>query len=234
MTSEIVSVLCGGDGPVFPPGPPVNVINNRSNEFTPCQMYQTMYETFDCEVLIYTHDDIEIYDPDWHSRVMSLFDNPACAVVGLGGATQLGSHDLYKKPYKLQDMARGGYASNQCDWQVHGEHETGDKQVAVVDAFFMAVRTDLLRKAGGWPADHLSHHCLDLWVCCEAARQGRQVFMSGVDCSHWGGGTSVKNLYRDAKWLQGGSLEEDHRQPHAWLHREYADVLPLRIEGGKA
>lgn len=58
--------------------------------------------------------------------------------------------------------------------------------------------------------------------------------MSGVDCSHWGGGTSVKNLYRDAKWLQGGSLEEDHRQPHAWLHREYADVLPLRIEGGKA
>ena len=51
--------------------------------------------------------------------------------------------------------------------------------------------------------------------------------MVGVDCTHHGGGSSTKPLYRDAKWLQGGSMETDHQLPHKWLYDNYRDVLPI-------
>ena len=144
---------------------------------------------------------------------------------------QLGHRDLYKKPYQLQQLARQRYYSNQTDWQVHGLQETGARRVAVVDAFLMAVRRDFLVQLGGWPAEHLTHHCLDLWLACEAARNDKEVWMVGAECTHSGGGTSVSPSYAQAKWLQGGSMEEDHRLPHRWLYDHYMDVLPIVVGG---
>ena len=241
MTSEIISVICGGPGPVLPvgtdvaPGLAYRQILNQDNRFTPCECYQQGFVYSCWDVLIYMHDDIAIYDPDWHPKVMQLFEsNPDCVCVGLGGATELGREGLYKRPYRISDMARGGYASNQRDWAVHGSRITGSYRVAVVDAFFMAVRSDFITNSGGWPVNHLSHHCLDLWVACEAARQGKQVWAIGLDCHHFGGGTSTKPIYANAKWLQGsdigiGGLVSEHELPHHWLYESYRDVLPIRV-----
>jgi len=119
--------------------------------------------------------------------------------------------------------------SNQTDAQVHGERFTGCRRVAVLDAFLMAIRTDWLRSIGGWPTQHLTHHCLDLWLACEAARHNKEIWMTGVSCTHHGGGSSTKPIYKDAKWLQAGSMESDHILPHLWLYNEYRDVLPIII-----
>lgn len=229
--SEIVTVLCGGDGPKYSSdsAPPPTAFDNRSNLLTPCQAYQHALNTCsEADVLIYLHDDITIHDVGWLAKVMTKFCKPVVAV-GLGGATSLGRPHLYKEPYQIMNMARGGYASNQTDAEVHGERFTGVRQVAVLDAFFMAVRTDFLRNIGGWPVDHLSHHCLDLWLACEARRHKKEIWMVGASCTHHGGGSSTKPVYRDAKWLQGGSMEEDHQRPHRWLYEEYRDVLPFSV-----
>ena len=53
--------------------------------------------------------------------------------------------------------------------------------------------------------------------------------MTGVSCTHHGGGTSTKEAYQDAKWLQGGNTKADHELPHKWLFDTYRDVLPLRV-----
>lgn len=229
MTHEILVVNCGGPGVRIPHWPAIRALDNTDNKLSPCQAYQKLLESSKSEVLIYIHDDVTIHYEKWLC-FLEMFVSEEIAVVGLGGATRLGHPDLYKRPYRISDMARGGYMSNQTDWQTHGRHETGVKRVAVVDAFFLAVRRDLLVKAGGWPVAHLTHHCLDLWVCCEAARQGKEVWMVGAECTHHGGGTSVKDAYRLAKWLQGHSLEEDHRRPHLWLYSEYSDVLPIVVK----
>lgn len=239
MTSEIASVICGGAGPVFP-SPTLHLrIDNTLNLLSPAQCYQDIYLNALSlpkripDILIYIHDDVEIFDPEWQPKIMQLFEsNPDCVVVGLGGATELGREGLYKRPYRISDMARGNYASNQRDWNVHGTNLGGgeSRRVAVVDAFFMAVRTDFLRGVNGWPVDKLSHHCLDLWVCCEAARQGKEVWACGIDCMHYGGGTSTKQVYADAEWLRGGGLKGDHEEPHRFLHSAYKDVLPIRIK----
>ncbi len=229
MTYEIVSVGCGGQGISLPDECSIRYIDNAANEYSPCECYQVLLEGCDADVIIYIHDDVSIHDEDWVDRAMSLFDNPQCVAVGLGGATGLGHPDLYKKPYNIWNMARRGYASNQTDWSVHGSHETGTRRVAVLDAFFLAVRTDFIRALGGWPTAHLTHHCLDLWLAAQAARTGREIWMTGVSCTHHGGGTSTKPAYAEAKWLKGGNMAMDHTEPHRWLYDNYGDVLPIRV-----
>lgn len=227
VTHEIVSVLCGANG-LPEVMSPTHWYDNRENKLTPCQAYQFLLESSKSEVIIYIHDDVTIRESGWLTNIMDMFNHMNATVVGLGGAASLGNPSLYKHPYRISDLARGGYVSNQTDWGTHGGHEIGIKRVAVVDAFFMAVRRDFLLSVGGWPVQ-LTHHCLDLWLACEAARHNKETWMVGVSCTHHGGGTSTKPTYREAKWLQGGTLESDHQLPHRWLYEEYRDVLPIMV-----
>lgn len=230
LSASIYTVLCGSSQILLPGPEHLNVIDNFKNRMTPCQAYQEALERCDTDIIIMIHNDVSVHDARWLQQVMWLFETGAhVTAVGFGGALSLGSPSLYKRPYRIEDMARGCYRSNQRDWQVHGTHLIGMCQVAVLDAFFMAIRTESLRRWGGWPTRHLTHHCLDLWLACEAARSGGKIFAVGVDCTHHGGGASTNPIYREAKWLQGGSMEEDHRQPHRWLYDNYADVLPITL-----
>lgn len=231
MTTTITTVRCSGPG-FRQPDPSLTVygLDNRKNKRTPCQAYQRLLKEFSSsDVIVYCHDDLTIHDPAWLSRLTALFENPECVAAGFGGATSLGRPDLYRKRFSIWNMARGGYASNQRDAEVHGERFTGDRQVAVLDAFCMAVRVEWLRNRGGWPVEHITFHCLDLWLACEAARDDKEIWMSGVDVLHSGGGTSVTEKYQSSAWLQGGNTGEDHLRPHVWLFENYRDCLPIEV-----
>lgn len=231
MTVEVVSVLCGGPGVRDDMGPIrlSNAYDNRENRVSPCAAYQRLLEESRADILVLIHDDVTIHDPDWLARVLQLFERAETVAVGLGGARALGNRDLYRKPFNIWNLARRGYASNQTDAETHGARISGTRRVAVLDAFVMAIRTDFLRARSGWPVDHLTHHCLDLWLACEAARAMKEIWMVGVSCTHHGGGSSTAPAYAKAGWLQGQSMESDHILPHRWLWTEYRDVLPVEI-----
>ena len=239
MTVTVTTVNCAGPGLHFPQEiefaapsyPPFSLFeaNNSDNNHAPCWWYQYILENVSEDIIIYCHDDLTIHDPEWVNRIKGVFDKKDATVVGLGGALGLGNADLYRKLYYMNNMARIGYSSNQRDAEVHGARFTGIRQVAVLDAFCMAVRRDWLVAIGGWPIRYLTHHCLDLWLACEAARQDKTTWMVGVDCTHHGGGSSVSPLYAQAKWLQGHTQEQDHQRPHHWLWDEYRDVLPIKV-----
>lgn len=235
MKVDIGSVICSGDMPELP-GAEIDFwpmyLDNKNNSLSPCEAYQKLTDVMSVstkpEVIVFVHNDVTIHNPNWLQSVIITFEeHPNCVAVGLGGATGLGNKDLYRKPFNIWNMARTGYASNQTDAEVHGERFSDSRMVAVLDAFFMAVQTDFLKSVGGWPVDRLTHHCLDLWLACEARRARKETWMVGVDCTHHGGGTSTKPTYAEAKWLRGGSMEQDHIQPHIWLWDNYRDVLPL-------
>lgn len=228
---QVAIVMCGGSGSYPDVARDDMAFDNSANLVSPCTAYQNLLEDSDSEFLIYLHDDVTIESAvGWRDLVVKVFlAHKDCVVVGLGGAPRLGHPDLYKRPYNIWDMARSGYVSNQTDWQTHGGREQGMRRVAVVDAFCMAVRTSWLKSIGGWPVEHLSHHCLDLWICLEAARRRKEVWMIGIPVLHSGGGSSTKPAYEQATWLQGGTLASDHQAPHAWLYDQYRDVLPLMI-----
>lgn len=231
MTYEIVSVQCQGTGFEAPGENLVfRWLDNRCNHYSPCQLYQKALETSKSDIIMYAHDDLIIHDPDWLERVLAPFENENTLAVGLGGADRLGLNCLYKVPYDIRNMARGGYNSNQDDAEVHGGRVSGSRRVAVLDAFFMAVRRHPLLAFGGWPVKHLTHHCLDLWLACEGANNGWDTYMVGVSCLHKGGGTSIKTDYSEAKWLQGGTVDLDHQMPHRWLYEMYRLALPIEVQ----
>jgi GT2 family glycosyltransferase len=181
------------------------------------------------DILIYIHDDVSIYDSNWLERVCLELMDPKVAIVGLGGATGIGVPDIYKQPYRIQQLIRSDYRSNQRGWEVHGLQETGERRVAVVDGFFMAIKGEFLREIGGWSWIESNFHCYDLAMCLEAYRRGWEVRTCGVDCDHHGGGTSTRKEYAEFCAAHATTIEEDHARPHRWLYDRYRDLLPLRV-----
>ena len=181
------------------------------------------------DVLAYIHDDVRIDDPNWQERVLAEFEHPQVGVVGFGGAIRHGTADIYKTPYRLQQLARDGYLSNVDDAEAHGTRYEGSQDVAVLDGFCLCVRRELLVKAKGWPVDHLKFHCYDYWLACMAHRLGYSVRMVGVPCKHFGGRTSVSPAYQ--KWCeeQGTTDLKIHEDSHRWCYTEFKDVLPYWI-----
>jgi len=258
VTFDISTVICGDSRPKWP-GFEEHVEEGRviwgangANEFSPCQMYQGALDTTKADIIIYMHNDLEINDPDWLDKVLHIFQisdavapkDGRVVAVGLGGALALGNMDLYRKSFDIRNMARRRYASNQDDAEFHGERFTEVRRVAVIEQFFMAIRTDWLRKRltrkvatkaspydyeMGWPTTKLFHHGLDMWVACEAARSGDRIYMNGISCHHHGGGVSVSESYNKAKWLGGRTPAEEHRDSHLWLANQYTDVLPIEV-----
>lgn len=204
--------------------------DNRENLATPCQAYQALLDATDADILVTCHDDLTIHDPDWLTRVMELFEsNDKCVAVGLGGALGLGTSDIYKKRYHISQLQRIQYGSNAVDAETHGERVTGVRRVAVIEQYFMAVRVEWLRSRGGWPVGKCGHHMLDAFLACEAARSEMEIHQYAASCWHEGGQSSTSDLYKNAAWLVGGTLEEDHRSPHQYIYETYRDYLPLRI-----
>lgn len=198
----------------------------------PVHRMQEVYEVYKLvtnppEWLIFVHNDVEIKTID---LTYIGLDFPAnCAVIGLGGATGIGTPDIYKTPYSINQLIRQNYSSNQTDWAVHGTRETDTKKVAVIDGFFMAIRWKFLEEIGGFNWMKTRFHCYDTALCLEAYRRGWEVWMTGLECTHHGGGTSTKKEYVDWCEAQGTTPALEHSQPHLWLFDRYRDLLPFHV-----
>lgn len=200
--------------------------------------YQFSYETYRAgnDVIVFMHDDVEVFESEcrgdtWGSEIARMFESdPKLAIVGLGGATGIGTPDIYKTPYHITQLQRTNYASNQHDWAVHGTHETGIRDVAVVDGFFMAVRTKFLDEVGGWKWFPHTFHQYDNGLCLMAHRRGWKVKTIGLDCHHHGGGTSTTPAYE--KWCEenGTTMAREHEIPHAWFYDFFRNELPFEVK----
>lgn len=178
--------------------------------------YQGLYESSTSDVIAYAHDDLLNRDPEWQSRVLAEFSDPAVGLVCFGGGRAHGHPDLYKVPYQLQHLERYQYLSNSDDAELHGERFEDSCDVAVAEGFFLAVRRDVLRKAGGWPVSTIPFHCYDLWLSCMTHRLGYTIRMVGVRCLHLGGMTSV-------------GLKADDGLNHAPAHRVIYDMFKSEL-----
>jgi GT2 family glycosyltransferase len=183
----------------------------------------------DEDIQVYMHDDVSIHEP-WEQAIRTAFEDPKVAIVGLGGATGIGLPEIYKCPYKIEQLQRIDYGSNQTDWLVHGTRVLHARQVAVVDGFFMAIRGTFLEQTNGWDWIRSNFHCYDLAMCLEAYRRGWKVVTVGISCTHHGGGTSTGQEYAEWCLQHGTTMEDEHKTPHVWLYDRYRDILPLRID----
>lgn len=194
--------------------------------------YDAIYRdpAIDADVLAYIHDDVTIHEKGWDERVLKEFEDPAVGVVGFGGALRHGADEIYRIPYKLQQLARFLYRSNVDNAEVHGERFTGECDVAVLDGFALIVRRSLLHRAGGWPvATYPPMHLYDYWICAMAHRLGYRVRVVGIHCQHHGGQTATSAKYQEwANKSAWGSDAQMHEKGHRLFYEDFKDVLPWR------
>lgn len=192
------------------------------------QSYQGGFERSTAEVVAFFHDDLIIHEHAWDERVLKEFEDPKVGVVGFGGALIHGSKDLYKTPYKLQQVGRSQYLSNMEDAEEHGQRFTGSCEVAVLDGFSLIIRCDLLHRLGGWPINRYPpHHCYDYWACCSAHSLGYTCRVLGITCHHQGGRTAVTDEYQEwAKKTPWGSDVNMHEAGHRMIYDDFIEVLP--------
>lgn len=192
--------------------------------------YQKLYTQSTEDVLVFIHDDVIMRERGWDARVLQEFEDPKVGVVGFGGALQHGADEIYRVPYRLQQLARFRYLSNVDDAEVHGTRFSAACDVAVLDGFALVIRRSLLDQCNGWPVDRYPpHHNYDYWLCCMAHRLGFRVRCVGVRCHHRGGGTAVGAEYH--KWCETtrwGSDAVMHAEGHRLVYEEFRDVLPWR------
>jgi GT2 family glycosyltransferase len=183
------------------------------------------------DVLAYIHDDVEIFEDCWVDRVLKEFEDETVGLVGFGGAVRHGAPHLYKVPYKLTDLARFGYYSNQRDAEAHGTRFGGAMDVAVLDGFALIVRPEVVEGMGGWQPDKWPpHHNYDYRLCAETRRQGYRIRMVGVYCHHHGGKTATSSEYQEwCKTTKWRSDAEMHKAGHRMFYDEYRDVMPWEV-----
>lgn len=212
--------------------------------------YQLMYQSYSKTVmkredwspereplLAYLHDDVLCHEQDWDTRVLKEFEDPTVGLVGFGGALRHGTDDIYKTPYRLQQLARDGYLSNTDDAEVHGQRFMGECDVSVLDGFALIVRREVLDRAwlrtdpsfrSGWPVGKFFLHSYDYYLCCMARRLGFRIRVVGIRCHHLGGATSTTPAYQQWLAARGTNDVEDHERSHRWIYSEFKDVLPWR------
>lgn len=183
--------------------------------------YQSIYEDTSEDIIGFVHDDVQVYERGWDSRVLLNFSDPTIGIVGFGGGRGHGRPDLYKVPYRLQDLARQDFISNMRSAEVHGRRFTGDTDVAVIDGFAGFVRRSVLDKWGGFPSGpeiKIGYYMIWENLCCEARRQGMRIRMAGVDCEHIGGRTSTIH-----------QVSSNYDEEHWYFYDKNRDVMPFKV-----
>jgi hypothetical protein len=185
------------------------------------------------EVIACLHDDVLIEERDWDVWVLSHFEeHPGCGLAGFGGATGLGSQDLYYVPYAPVQLARVDFRSNMRDAEAHGQRTTQPCRVACLDGFSLIGRRRFFANAWAYlDAQGLRHHYYDSAIGCLAKRWGEEVWLIPAACHHESGQTTKRNqAYRDWAYQQdpqgnAGLWDWAHR----WAYEEFRDVLPIRV-----
>ena len=180
------------------------------------------------------HDDLRIDQVGWDVVVQEVLDS-GVKFAGFGGATQLGSADLYQTPYDPMQLARGGFVSNMQDAEAHGRRSTGLTPCVCFDGFCQIGTKDWFAQAWQWLEESgVYHHGYDGMLGCLAARAGVQPgMMIPVACHHYGGRTAVGSQDYQ-RWAFGIDTLGDQGlwlRAHQVWYESFKDVLPLRLGG---
>lgn len=186
------------------------------------------------DVLIFCHDDIEIYENYTEYLDILFTARPEIGLIGFHGSTGLGSEDIYRTRYQLIQLARFGPISNMVDAEAHGSRSTVPREVATIDGFFMAIRTTAYNDIGGWYAclrDGIPYHMYDHWMAMSLREKGWKTYLAPVSCKHYGGGTEVKKSAEYETWAKENGFDgisDVHIKGHQAFYERFRGQLPIR------
>lgn len=220
-----------------------NVIRNGENEGVVKGMNQAWGVLKNVtDYILFIHNDVLIHEKGWDIKLGRLLEGlPDCGVAGFYGAKGIGTHDIYRTPYVMQQLIRVENVSNcnRMNPAIHGfrsirknEVTKGEtEEVAVLDGFSLLVKTELLNKLEGFDRSLGPHHSYDNQLCLDSMNLGYRNFVLSMDADHLGGRTDV---LEDWNKNFGKSKADIHKDSHIPLYEKWKPgknkiTLPIRV-----
>lgn len=181
------------------------------------------------DVVALLHNDLMVREQGWDAELLGLFQRvPEAGVVGFHGAQGLGAMDIYRTPYRLEQLARWNCWSNLEDWEVHGKRAERPLPVAVVDGMAVCARRADLEGWGGLDESLGPHHMYDNDICLTALAAGRVNYVLPVRARHLSGQTANFPRYNEAFAHLGGD-PGIHRTAHERFYEKWRGRLPVYV-----
>lgn len=211
------------------------VIRNGLNEgVMPAlnQAWQVLKDQTD--YIFYTHNDVLIHEPNWGVKLNRLLETTEdVGVAGFYGAKGIGTGDIYRSSYVMQQLVRVENVSSciKMDAAIHGFRDIRGglevEDVAVMDGFSLIIKTELLNKLGGFDRTYPVHHNYDNDICLESLDKGYRNVVFRFDAEHLGGRTDVGE-----NWAErfGKTKAQIHSDAHPVLYNKWS---PENVRNGK-
>ncbi|HDY90312.1 MAG TPA: glycosyltransferase family 2 protein [bacterium] len=188
------------------------------------------------DYIFYTHNDVMIYEKGWDAKILRVLSEQShVGVAGFYGAKGIGTNDIYKSPYVMQQMIRIENVSgcHRMDAVIHQFRppRAEVEDVAVMDGFSLIVSVELLNKLGGFDRRYPLHHMYDNDICLESLDKGYRNIVISMDADHIGGQTDVGE-----DWASpfGKTKQQVHEEVHPifyekWKPGKHTISLPVRV-----
>jgi GT2 family glycosyltransferase len=175
------------------------------------------------EYLCFLHNDTEMLEPAWLTRLLAALDEPDAGLAGLYGIKRVRRNGRYVGRTIVHSLAEGP--------TVRPPRE----EVCVVDAVCMCLPRDLMEAIGGFDEAYGFYHGLDRDLSFAVRERGRRCFVVHAPFVHRGGGTraqdfaTVRERERDDLALRQQVMG---RFIDKYAHRLPCDVRPISARVG--
>ena len=171
------------------------------------------------EFLCLLHNDTEMLDPEWLSRLLAALGGPGMGLAGLYGVKRLRKDGRYVGRTIVHSLAEG--PTVQPPWE----------EVAVVDGVCMCLRRELLESVGGLDEGYGFFHGYDRDLSFAVREAGYRCLVVYAPFRHRGGGTRAQEFaQRPDRERQDLALRESALDRFI---AKYGHRLPCDVRSGR-
>jgi GT2 family glycosyltransferase len=201
----------------FPYPYPLRVIENDDNRSVIASLNRA-WPAVETAWLCFLHNDTEMLDPAWLTKLVGALGDPTVGMTGLFGAKRMRRGGRYVGRTIVHSLAEGPTV------QPPGE------DVVSVDAVCMCLARQLLEAIGGLDERYGFYHGFDKDLSLAVRERGLRCRVVHALFHHHGGGTRARDFQRDpAREQRDLALRKaaiDHLMAK-WGHRLPADARPV-------
>lgn len=168
----------------FPYPYPLHYIENDDNTSVIASLNRAWPEA-PTPVLCFLHNDTEMLDPAWLTKLVDALDDPTVGMTGLYGAKRMRADTRFVGRTIVHSLAEGPTV------RPPGE------DVVAVDAVCMCIARRLLDEVGGLDERYGFYHGFDKDLSLAVRERGRRCRILHAPFRHHGGGTRARDFRKD-------------------------------------
>lgn len=196
---------------------PLRYVRNERNDSV-LAAYNQAWRLAETEFVCLLHNDTEMLEPDWLTRLLSAHEAPAVGLTGLYGVKRVRRDGRYASRTIVHSLAEGP--------TVRPPHE----EVAVVDGVCLCLRRTVLEQVGGIDEGYGFFHGYDRDLSFAVRETGRSCRVVHAPFRHAGGATRTRDFADSDVERRDLALRSaaTARFARKFAHRLPCDVRPVR------